>query len=197
VTRAGLLGLLVGLAGMVGCGGDDSPTASGTCVAASADIRDALGDARSVPSTPAPDMISASLVVHDCQLHVDVTFAPGALVFHRAWAMLSMDTDQNAATGNPYPQGLGTDYELQLGPGLDAFLFNVATHDVTVLQATVVTGNTFRATVPLALLGNDDGRMDVRVRANVFGPNPADPHSGMGQELDWMPDLGTPPARLQ
>jgi hypothetical protein len=47
-------------------------------------------------------------------------------------------------------------------------------------------------TVPLSLLGNDDGRLDFRMIA--FSHVAGSPTSG---GLDWMPDTNLPGARIQ
>jgi hypothetical protein len=51
--------------------------------------------------------------------------------------------------------------------------------------------DTMTATVPLATLGNANGRMNFRVGSYVF-PSPVTPTPS----ADWMPDITLPPAHV-
>jgi hypothetical protein len=103
---------------------------------------------------------------------------------------IDFDTDQNPATGmmsnvdawSPYTTGLGVDYFVDLGG------YSSATGDTPMLDDTWTevgrapvsfTSNSFTVTVPLSLIGGDDGIVDTAtVLGTYYEPTDACPNGG-------------------
>lgn len=102
------------------------------------------------------------------------------------YGFIPLDTDQNAATGLPPTalsglptQDIGYDYYISLFslPTL-VDIFDASNQYVGSVNP-VYLGHDLELTIPLSVLGNDDGFMDVTmVLGNFFGPT------------DWAPDAG-------
>ena len=142
-------------------------------------ITDPPGDA------PIVDLIELRALSERGNLQVEMEFSTEINPFNFG-GFLSLDIDQNRDTGRPPSfgngfQDIGTEFEFDfftLGAGVlslrDAFSGTV------VASIPVEVGpRTLRFTAPLALLGNDDGSIDVTgVLGDNFGPT------------DWFPDSG-------
>jgi hypothetical protein len=164
-------------------------------------VTDPAGD--SVPTSSvavSPDLVSGTVEISGGNLTLTVSFAPGTLSHTQTLFNANLDTDEDPATGFPSEPG---------SLGVDSFIRGVVPRNST--QATVfhVTGNsscaavpctlvgtstvTFqtadqvRVTIPLALLGNDDGRMKFEVIALQYLTDDT-----TTQTLDTMPDRGQP-----
>jgi hypothetical protein len=100
---------------------------------------------------------------------------------------------------------VGADYAIDLNPPLASqaailkagpvgcAAFNPCFNAVASVPITFI-ANGMQATVPLSLLGNDDGRMNVRVISYAVAATVGGlPSSG----LDVMPDANLPPGRIQ
>src|SRR5260221_10383938 len=114
-------------------------------------------------------------------LVITVSFAPGTLSQTQTVWYAELDTDENPAPGRPGVvapvQGafgdtdlIGVDYEIAAvypRNSTQATIFRVTAappvQPTIVGTAAVTTADTARVTVPLALLGNDDGRMKFKV----------------------------------
>ena len=190
------------------CGGSKAPSSPTPTVSTfKGTVSDSTGDRQSVlgVSIP-PDLISATIDVSGGSATILVSFAPGTLEQTFTLFSVLLDTDENPATGNSgigadstsfgwdysiagvNPQGSTTAQIVRaLGPGQPAQVAAVGTATVTFPGA-----DQARVTVPLSLLGNDDGRMNFKVTCQqwVAGPNA----TGV---LDWMPDVGQPPGPVR
>jgi subtilisin family serine protease len=119
---------------------------------------------------------------------------------------LSLDIDRNRATGAPPSfgngaQDIGAEYEFQffnLNSNV-VDLFNVLNGGFVGSFPVEVGSRTLRFSVPLDVLGHDDGTMDVTgVIGDAFGPTDWFPNAGHGSILgiQWLsvtPDAGTVP----
>ncbi len=158
------------------------------------------------------DLVSAHILVDGGNMQVDVIFNSVDPATSNATFML--DTDQDLGTGHPGIDGgcsrdtafLGTDYFIAIGANdftpAQIVRYNVDRTNATTTAATcndrTVVGtatispltNGYRVTVPLSLLGNDDGRMNFKVESSLqLVPGP-----GFTGILDVMPDEGSPAA---
>jgi hypothetical protein len=166
------------LALATGCG--QSPTAPGTGGAIS--VTDSTGD---VPATTAvpnpPDLQVTDVKVADGTVTFSVRFASG-WAGARTLIDIYVDTDENAGTGLPL-DGIGADYDIAAGVALK-YTGTVP----TVIGSSAVTflADGADISVPLSLIGNDDGAFDFRVRAR-----------DAAQELyDELPDADKAAARV-
>lgn len=170
-----------------------------------AELADAAHDETPDPriTTPQPDLVSGSVLVVGSELRLSLRVRPGTL--HEATSRLSImiDTDRDRSTGfqgNPAARGVdahfvGSDYYISLGAairgpvelgrhrGLLAW-DRWAPEGVTL----VVIEDGLEAVVPLSVLGNDDGVMDVRAysQARFEGTN------GYTAVVDEMPESHHP-----
>jgi hypothetical protein len=183
------------------CGGSKAPSSpTPVNLTLKGTVSDPGGDRQSVlgVSIP-PDLISATIDVSGGSATILVTFAPGTLEPTFTLFSVLLDTDENPATGNSGIGADGTtfgwDYSVAgvnpqgsttaqiaraLGPGQPGQVTPVGTATVTFPAA-----DQARVTVPLSVLGGDDGRMSFKVICQqwIAGPNT----TGV---LDWMPDVG-------
>lgn len=183
------------------CGGSKPPSSpSSVSSTLKGTASDLPGDRQSVlgVSIP-PDLIAATIDVSGGSATILVTFAPGTLEPTFTLFTVLLDTDENPATGNSgtgadsttfgwdysiagvSPQGSTTaQISRALGPGQQGQVTGVGTATVTFPAA-----DQARVTVPLSVLGGDDGKMSFKVVCQqwIAGPN----NTGV---LDWMPDVG-------
>lgn len=168
---------------------------------------DPTGDRLSVLGVSiAPDLIAATIDVSGGNATLLVTFAPGTHERTFTLFFVLLDVDENPATGNAgigadsttfgwdysiggvNPQGSTTaQISRALGPGQPGQVTGAGTATVTFPAA-----DQARVTVPLSVLGNDDGRMSFKVNVMqwIAPPNT----TGV---LDWMPDVGQAPALVR
>jgi hypothetical protein len=104
----------------------------------------------------------------------------------RTYFLIELDTDQDASTGAVGGNGLGFDYLVNTNRSSVAAVgrFGGPFSDVPVSFVT----DGVSVTVPLSMIGNDDGRLNFRILA--YG----DPNLAGG---DVMPDDNLPPAHIQ
>jgi len=192
----------------VSCGGSKAPPSSPTPTSTfHGAVSDPRGDRLAVLGlTIPPDLIGATIDVSGGSATILVTFAPGTL--ERTFTMFSvlLDTDENPATGNAGIIGdsttFGWDYSISgvnpqgstvaqivraLGPGQPGQVTPIGTATVT-----FPSDDQARVTVPLSLLGNDDGRMNFKVSGQQWITM-----SSATGVLDWMPDVGLPPGQVR
>jgi hypothetical protein len=146
---------------------------------------DALGDARLATS---PDLVRATADVSAGSITFTARVAPGTFAQATTRFTILLNTDQNVATGTGT---LGIEYFVQMG-GILANRADIVRSDGDVVVGSVpvsFVANGIDAIVPLALIGNDDGRLNFKVFASA-GPVWPD-------VLDRMPDEGLPPGRVQ
>jgi hypothetical protein len=132
--------------------------------------------------------VRATVEVSAGNVTVAVRVAPGTFAQSTTRFTVLMNTDQNLSTGTGT---LGVEYFVQMG-GMFGNRADIVKSDGDVVvgsgTASFAAGG-IDAIVPLALIGNDDGRMDFKVFASA-GPVWPD-------ILDRMPDEGLPPGRVQ
>lgn len=196
VYRAALLAMATCGMSAAGCGGGGSspsvPTAPTPPFSGQVSAQDATGDAAAnTQRTPSPDLIGVETVVDGTNLRMTWRFAAGTFDTPTTCAVLDIDIDQSSATGQP-DNGLGVDYQVQAYNG-QTILGNVRTGQGATVpsRAPVVNGDAVEVTLPLSLLGNDDGRMHLRAKSVVLATGY---NSGA---LDYTPDVSQPVLRLQ
>jgi len=156
-------------------------------------VTDPAGDATDWAGLdPDPDLVSATVSSNGVDLILTVGFAPGTFDESTAMVDFLLDTDQDTATGHPGTDAgctrdasvLGTDFIVKVGvatlpqtwsmsgcnaPGTSSFAGTFA-----------VVENGYEATVPISLIGADDGVLNFKVISFAVGTN----------VLDYMPDTG-------
>jgi hypothetical protein len=194
--------LLVTILGVLcaACGQDSSPTgpsgSTGPGLTLHVEISDPSGDALNNQPNP-PDLVQAGVDVRSGSVTLEIVLAAGTFDPQATRLYVAFDTDQSAATGNA-AWGIGTDY--------DAWVYAIdrsaeirrrfpnSAPPVTVGTVSATLGaNGMNLIVPLSLLGGDDGRLDFQIHSS------GDPRVA-GQSaaiLDFMPNLGLPPGRVQ
>lgn len=150
-------------------------------------VNDAIGDAvRPAGVTVAPDLVSAELQVTDGMLSATVTFAPGTFSRDQTAVGLFVDTDENQRTGLPLDgdSAFTWDYYVEY---LHNFAFAGTTDGIfsNNLPFDFPGPDQVHITVPLALLGNDDGRLTFRIEC-----------AQADAITDVLPDVTLPPAVL-
>ena len=190
-----------------GCG-SASPPAAPTVTTLTGAVTDTAGDALPRPGVAVtPDLIGATMEVSGGNLTLTVTLAPGTLSQTQTLISATLDTDENPATGSPGIDSAGTDAALM---GTDYVINAVAPRNsaqALILRATgnayqfVTAGtasvsfpsaNQLRVTVPLSLLGNDDGRMKFKVACSQYLTD-----TTVTGITDFMPDLGLSPGAVR
>jgi hypothetical protein len=156
------------------------------------------------PVVPNPaDLVGATLDVSGGVLTAVVSFARGTLSQPDGLFCALLDTDESPATGNagsgPDSATFGWDYSFcavdprgstisqiarALGPANPGQIAPVSSTSMTFPAA-----DQARLTVPLSVLGNDDGRLSFKFIAMQWVDAPIVNTA----VLDWMPDLGLPP----
>jgi hypothetical protein len=191
----------------VSCGGSKAPSSPTPASTLRGAVTDPAGDRLAVLGlTISPDLIGATIDVSGGTATIVVTFARGTL--ERTFTLFSvlLDTDENPATGNSgvladgttfgweyaisgvNPQGSTTAQIVRaLGPAQPGQVTPVGTATVTFPN-----DDQARITVPLSIVGNDDGRMNFKVNCQQWITT-----SSATGVLDWMPDVGLPPAQVR
>jgi hypothetical protein len=185
----------------IDCGGSTTAPAI-AFTAPHAAVTDAAGDALADARVPvAPDLVEATADVAASSITFMVRLRPGTLDRTTTWISILLDTDQNPATGVGEPGGLGADYGIDMAVGTG--LATVTKADVAACAnhqscfnpagsaALTFPPDAVQVTVPLALLGNDDGRMNFRVDSYAF----AAPRTPI--IFDYLPDAALAAARVQ
>jgi hypothetical protein len=178
-VRPAITCLLVASATLLaGCGGS-SPSAPTAGRVRRAQLTDALGDA--VPASTrttfpvdltSPDMTSVVFEVVDGQFVATVRFREDSYEPDNARVMLALDTDQSLATGATSDPGMDFWIRIEPRPAYSSILkVNRSTSSsvgdvLNPIRPTVVSGGV-EMRIPMTLLDNDDGLMDVRVTSHV------------------------------
>lgn len=175
-----------------------TPTLTGSVADAAGDtvifpvLRNGISVTPVVPIPP--DLVSGTVSISGGNLTATIGFAPGTLSHSDSFACLMLDVDENPGTGNPPPGGdppLGYDYSVcavsprgstsaqisQLSGGLATGIGTVG--------VTFPTADSLRFTVPMSLLGNDDGRLAFKIVSMQWVDAPVLNTAA----IDWMPDL--------
>src|SRR5262249_50216777 len=130
-----------------------------------------------------------------------IQFAPGTLNRQTTRTTVLLDTDQVVSTGIAQNNSLGADYDLDLSAALSQATVNKANpaacaamqggfDAIGSLPVTLGT-DSMQVTVPLSMLGGDDGRMSFLASTYVLVA-PLTP-----VVFDFAPNLNLPPARIQ
>ena len=155
-------------------------------------LMDAAGDATPTNGV-SPDLAFASVWRTGTDLVFRIRFAPGTFNGPTSSAQVSLDTDQNPATGHPGMNAgcvadsgiIGTEYLIEAlnqsglsykhTSGCNQFIQGPA------VSVTLVPHG-YDMTVPLSVIGGDDGRVNFKLATFV-------PGSGV---LDYMSNIGLP-----
>src|SRR5262245_11871886 len=194
------------------CGG--SSTSSPSAPELRATMTDPSGDAAQVIAAAAPDLTGATVLVSNGSVTVTAMFAPGTLVQGQTMVAAYVDTDENPSTGNPGMPGvagapdnglIGWDFLIRAGGTRNSPAANVAAATGVVTgpgqnaqtaaphfntTATFPSADHMQVVVPLSALGNDDGRMTVKIVAYQWTDTGAAP-------TDYLPNLGFPPVAVR
>lgn len=204
----------VGLALLaVACGGGGggstptSPSPAPVTAAYRGATTDGTGDALTgFGVRTAPDLTQATLDAANGTLTIRVRFAPGTFDRTALSTQILMDTDQVTASGLPGigasgPDGglIGPDWLLNVEPTESYLLDCRALRQGGCAPGAAVTTTTFVSdgfdvTVSLSTLA-DDGRMSFKVL--VGGISGAGRTATYTADLDVMPDVGQPAARVE
>jgi hypothetical protein len=162
------------------------------------DVTDPIGDARPLDGLArSPDFIRGAADAGNGTIGFAVRFATGTFDPATTLVIIELDVDRNPSTGQS-DSGLGADYLVSLGSGFGTqalvarYAGSLANFTPVGNASVTIVSDGMDVTVPLSLLGNNDGRLDFRMIAfaHLAGP----PTSG---GLDWMPDTNLPGARIQ
>jgi hypothetical protein len=166
---------------------------AGTLPPRRGNVTDPTGDARN--PRPSPDLADATLEISGGTFTITVSFAPGTLSTQDVLCIVSLDTDENQATGDVEANGLrGADYQIYfVRPRASALalVYKVGTNSSTAptVPVTFPSANQARVSFPMSLLGNDDGRMAFNLFVRQWVND-----NGTTATLDTMPDAGLPAA---
>jgi hypothetical protein len=202
-TVGGVLALS-GVVTLWACGNGGSPTSPSSAAAMilRGTVTDPFGDSVRLSSIPiSPDLVGATIEVANGSVTITVSFASGTLTQPDAYIVVSLDTDQNPATGYPGVSTGGTDAGVIGGDYLVyivdprgstrvAIAHAIGMAETTVGTATVAfpSSDVAQVTFPLSLLGSTDGHMNFKVTASQWLS--ASTYTAV---LDVMPDVGLPP----
>lgn len=204
--RAPIGGLFVAVALLAvgACGGSSSPTSPSPPTLPHGTASDPPDDARVDSRIPrSPDLVSATFEVTASDLRISLRFTPGSFDRNTSVFQFTLDTDENVQTGLPGVNGtgddasrIGADYVLDSYEGA-VLLFRCSTRRVEQCSragAPIATdvADGIDLVVSRADLGNDDGKMTFKVTATArIGGIVLEP------DVDVMPDIGVPAARVQ
>jgi hypothetical protein len=187
---------------VVACGGSGtSPSATPPITTLTGTVTDPAGDAVPRPGIAvSPDLVAAVIEVSAGNLTLTVTLAPGTLAQTQTLISTVLDTDENPATGSPGIDSgftdsslIGTDYVINAvaprGSGQAVILKAVGNaYQFTTVGTAAVSfpaADQLRVTVPLSMLGNDDGRLKFKVTSAQYLTDTST--TGI---TDYMPNAG-------
>jgi hypothetical protein len=203
-----IVGLPASLLALSACsGGSTTAPSSPAATVLVGNVSDAVGDAvvfpvlrngvSITPVVPVPsDLLQATVTVERGNLTATISFAANTFSRTDTFACLMLDVDENPATGGSSAGGdvaLGYDYSVcaVLPRGSTTAqvsrLGGSAATGIGSVPCEFVSPNQMRFSVPLSLLGNDDGRMAFKVSAMQWVNDPVVLNTGT---LDLMPDIG-------
>lgn len=175
------------------------PTGSQTLHAT---VTDAVGDAVVDARVPvSPDLIRATADVAGGSLTLMIQFAPGTFDRQTTRVSVLLDTDQDGSTGIRQGDGIGADYAVDLAAATGQAIVSKANPTTCAARGSCfdTVGSTpvtlltdaMQVTVPLSLLGNDDGRLNFQMDAYAL----VAPLTTV--LFDFMPDNNLAPGRIQ
>src|SRR5215831_9054139 len=137
---------------------------------------DAVADAR-VPVSPDLVRATADVLAGSGSVTFVIQFAAGSFNRQTTRVSVVLDTDQDGSTGNRQANGLGADYALEADAANTEAVVSRANPPACAARLScfdpvgsapiTLTGDGMQVTVPLSLLGNDDGRMNFQMSAYV------------------------------
>ncbi len=177
----------------------------------SGEVTDSIGDAGSDDRVPiSPDLASATITVSSGSMTINVRFATGTFNLITTSIQTHLDTDQNPSTGHPgsnssgiddsgiigveYLINMGSDYYRTQADQAEIMRYAGTPNSFTHVGYVPVTyvDNGMDVTIPLSIIGNDDGRLNFKVTCDTqISPG------GFTGVLDTMPDIGLPPGIVQ
>jgi hypothetical protein len=187
------------------CGGSSTTAPSTTVVTLRAEVSDPIGDAVPVAGVSNPsDLVHGTVDILTGNVTFTVQFASATFDRRTTGVLIDLDTDRNPSTGISGGSGFGIDYVVSLWAPTNQVMIQKALANgactsnqcfTTVGMASlIVNADGVQGTVPLALLGNGDGRLNFR----VFAYYVASSSSGSPSILtDVLPDVGLPPGSVQ
>jgi hypothetical protein len=170
-------------------------------------IADPAGDQTQTPGVTNPDLISAFAMRNANAATFTVGFATGTFNAATTWATIYLDLDHNIATGSPGVTSactldastIGADYFIAVGAQFTPAQVYRVTYPPcaswTFLGTVPVTlvGSGYQVTVPLTMLGNDEGGLNFKVATSRLLDPGGTSSTGL---LDQMPDTGIAAALL-
>ena len=192
---------------VVGCSGSSAAPSTNSATL-HGEANDAVGDVIAGSVATPPDLVHAVADVAAGNITFVIQFAPGTFDRQTTRTSILLDTDQDGSTGIRQVSALGADYSVELvAPTAEATImkadavacaasfscFNaVGSAAITLVQEGM------QVTVPLSLVGNDDGRMSFQMFARVLVKlSPSAVASLTAITFDAMPNETAPPARVQ
>ncbi len=142
-------------------------------------VQDIIGDGGSA------DIREIRGQIYNNNLEIEYVFADGVDLYDYTIAELCLDVDRNPQTGysDPYYyHDLGVDYEIYTEPaymGSQLQVYETSTGNYYNLPCDIA-GTTVSFSIPLSILADDDGEMDLLAISGTDG-------SGA---IDWAPDAG-------
>jgi hypothetical protein len=184
---------------------------------ASGSVQDGTGDAVSgLGPQPYPDLVSSTLNVNEGNLNVSVRYANGTFNASTTMVTVSIDVDEDPATGSPGVDTgcqndaaiMGVDYIITTGGILQGANVSVLKYVNTSPQGrscstfptassigtATLDPNGFDFVVPLSALGGDAGRLKFKVTTATSIPNVCPTCSTSVQ--DYMPNVGQAPGQV-
>jgi hypothetical protein len=169
-----------------------------TCVAlpkVTLPAADPVGDTLATGSTTAPAAIdlrnvavryTASSVIFSFKFTFPIVSAARAAA-NSLYGFFDLDVDENTNTGNPPAiNGFGgaatqgVDYSIDVFTATDTSVAVVSTAGTTTRVPAVLNGDSVVVTIPLQVLGNDDGNMSLTAVFGTFDrPTDVFPNSGV------------------
>lgn len=147
------------------------------------DVSDATGDAPASGAVPnPPDLVRVSVEVNRGMVTFEVRFAPG-WDQPTTFLTIDVDIDQDASTGVASGD-LGVEYEISPNGIVRLNGMNTV---VVGTPSVSPAANGLNLTTQLSVLGNDEGRMNFRARAQ----------HALQLAFDFLPDVGQPPGRVE
>jgi len=166
------------------------------------EVNDPVGDTLTDSRVPvSPDLVHATADVAAGNITFVIQLASGTFDRQSTRVVVLLDTDEDGVTGLRQPDGLVADYGIDLDANPSQATVTKA--DAAACAAGSPCFNTIgsvplsfvpdgmQVTVPLSLLGNDDGRMSFQLNSNVL----VAPQTAVG--FDLMPDINLPPGSVQ
>ena len=188
------------------CGSSSSPTTPSTPpTTLTGGATDSAGDAAARAGVPiSPDLVSSVIDVSGGVLRLTVSFAPGTLSRAQIRISVFLDTDDNPNTGSPGLDGgnsdrpfIGSEYSIEavIPPNSTQALIMRALGPNQFTSVGVATvsfpADEMAVGVPMALLGNDDGRLTFKVTAAYYLSETT------ATVTDYMPNIGLPGATVR